>query len=215
MPPIVRNLTQEQGADADTVSGLVRAIRNVYAAVATAEGIAAPTLQFGRRYVDQVTAPPRILIVPQKGPIGGPSRMGGGVINTINPTVKAYVWGIEPDASQAADEMEMELARFDAVDPMVIRFLNVLNRVAAGCLVLLDADPDTGEQDPAAVNEYGEAYVVTFQYIQDVPKDGLVFSVLITQDSDGRPVPQVSPPPLYKAAGADLVDVDLTTTPTE
>lgn len=210
MPPILRNLRRLQGASATSVTGLVRAIRDIYDAVAEAEGVPSPTIQFGRRYVDQINAPNRIVIVPRKGPVGSPRSIGGATINAIAQTIEVYIWGIEPDPI-VEDEVEMELNRFDAADPLLIRFLNVINRVAVGRLELLDADPDAGESDPAAVNEHGETYLLTFRYAWDVPTDGVVFGIVTPKGNDGRPTPNISPGPIYTDPGADLEDVVITT----
>ncbi len=224
MPEVKPNLVGLAGYPCTTVPGLVRAIRDVYAACAIVEEVAAPLLQFGRRYIEQSNAPfNRILIVPRKGQLGALREMGSGKIASIAPVLDVYLWGAEP--TQTADELEDELTRFDLADPMVARFLNVLNRVAPGRHELLDLDPDQGQSNPASVNEYGETYLLTFRFIQDVARDGVVFSDLPIVDATtgnpvldpvtGLPTPQLSPPPSYAAAGGTLTTFDLTTEPTE
>lgn len=210
MPPIVRNLRQLQGASATSVTGLVRAIRDMYDAVAETENVAAPLIQFGRRYVDQINAPFRIVIVPRKGPVSGPRSMGGGMINQIAVLVDVHIWGPEPELTLPVDdEVEMELNRYDAVDPMLVRFLNVINRVSVGRIEVADADAEAGESDPASINEHGETWLLTFRYAWDIPRDGVVFSVVPPQGDDGRPTPNLSPGPTYAVPGADLEHVDI------
>lgn len=214
MPEVKPNLVMPAGYRPTTVPGLVRAIVDMYAAVALAENIPAPLIQFGRRYIAQINAPSgRILIVPRKGPLGPLAEMGSGCIASILPTIAVYLWGAEP--VQTTDEVEDELTRFDFADAMVARFINVLNRVAAGLYELSDLDPDQGVTDPAAVNEYGETYLLTFRFIQDVARDGVVFSVLPTLDASGRPTPKISPPPNYAVAGGKIVDIEINTDPAE
>ncbi len=208
------NLEGLPGYAATTVPGLVRAIVDIYAAVATIENVAAPLIQFGRRYIEQANQPfNRILIVPRKGAMGAVREMGSGKVASIAPTIDVYLWGGEP--TQTSDELEDELTRFDLADPMVARFLNVLNRVATARYELADLDPDQGESDPASVNEYGETYRLTFRFIQDVARDGVVFSALPMLDANGLPTPQLSPPPKYARTGARLTAVDVTVTPVE
>lgn len=215
MAEVKPNLVGLAGYPCSTVPDLVRAIVDCYAAVATIEGIAAPLIQFGRRYIGQINAPSnRILIVPRKGSLGGAREMGSGKIASIFPTLDVYLWGAEP--TQTTDELADELTRFDLADPMVARFINVLNRVAVGKHELVDLDPDQGESDPAAVNEYGETYLLTFRFVQDVARDGVVFRVIPTLDPvAGLPTPRLAPPPNHANAGATIIDIDLVTDPAE
>lgn len=214
MPEVLPNLIGLAGYKCSTVPDLVRAILDVYAACATVEGTAAPLIQFGRRYVEQINAPSgRILIVPQRGALGGVREMGSGKVASVSPSIKVYLWGAEP--TQTAFEVVDELARFDLADPMVARFVNVVNRVAVGRVEWGELDPDAGESDPARVNEYGETYSLTFRFLQDIARDGVVFGILPTLGSDGKPTPRLAPPPNYASAGAALNDLDLTTEPAE
>jgi hypothetical protein len=209
------NLVGLPGYRCTTVPGLVRAIVDVYAACAILESVAAPLIQFGRRYVEQINAPSnRILIVPRKGQLGALREMGSGKIASIAPVIDVYFWGGEP--TQTSDELEDELVRFDLADPMVARFINVLNRVAPAKYELLDLDPDQGQSSPAAVNEYGETYLLTFRFLQDIARDGVVFSALPTLNATtGLSTPQLSPPPNYAVSGAVIASIDLTTEPAE
>lgn len=215
MPEVLPNLVGLAGYACTTVSGLVRAIVDCYAAVATTEAIAAPLIQFGRRYVGQINAPSgRILIVPRKGALGALREMGSGRVAGIASVLDVYLWGSEP--TQTTDELEDELTRFDLADAMVARFVNVLNRVAVGKYELLDLDPDAGASDPASVNEYGETYLLSFRFLQDIARDGAVFAVIPTLDpTTGLATPQLSPPPNYASAGAVLNDISLSTVPKE
>jgi hypothetical protein len=213
VPAVPPNLVGLQGYAASTVTDLVRAIVDIYDLVAVAEGVPRPAIRFGRRLEDLITAPPCILIVPRKGPVGAPREMGAGNIGSLSPLIEAHIWGPEP--TMTAIDLDNELARFDAVDPMLFRFVNVLQRVAAGKIEHLDADPDAGQADPAAVNNYGEEYVYTFRFLQDVPRDGVVFAVLPDLDADGRPTPQLSPPPNHAMTGAPVASLSITATPKE
>jgi hypothetical protein len=211
---VLPNLVGLPGYNATTVPGLVRAIVDVYAAVAVLEDVEGPLIQFGRRYVEQINTPyGRILLVPRKGSLGAVSEMGSGKVASVLPVLKAYLWSAEPVLT--GDEMEDELARFDLASIMWKRFLNVLNRVAVGKIELVDIDPDADQSAPAAVNEYGEAHVITFRFRQDVERDGVVFSVIPTLGADGLPTPRLAPPPNYAVDGATLDNLDITTTPTE
>ena len=213
MPAVPANLVGLQGYAASTVTDLVRAIVDVYDLVAAAEGVPRPAIRFGRRLEDLITAPPCILIVPRKGPVGSVRETGAGRIASIDPVVEAHIWGVEPAMTEI--DLDNELARFDAVDPLLIRFINVLSRVAPGKFDPLDVDPDAGQSDPAATNHYGETYVFTFRFLQDVPRDGAVFAVLPSLDVDGNPVPQLSPPPVHAMTGNPVASINLTAAPTE
>ncbi len=213
MPAVPPNLVGLQGYAASTVTDLVRAIVDIYDLVAVAEGVPRPAIRFGRRLEELITAPPCILMVPRKGPVGAPREMGAGDVASIDPLIEAHIWGPEP--TQTEVELDNELARFDAVDPMLLRFLNVLRRVAPGKIDYLDADPDAGQSDPAATNHYGETYVLTFRFLQDVPRDGAVFAVLPTLDAYGKPTPQLSPPPNHAMTGAPVASLNISATPAE
>ena len=91
MPAV--SLLQLGGYAPTTIPGLVRAIVDVYAAVAAKEQVAAPIIQFGRRYVEQIHAPPRIVIVPRRGLWGDLTQVGAGQITQMKPTIKAHIWG--------------------------------------------------------------------------------------------------------------------------
>ncbi len=214
MAEVLPNLVGLPGYDCTTVPGLVRAILDVYAACATIENVAAPLIQFGRRYIEQINAPyGRILIVPRKGALGALREMGSGHVASILPAIDVYLWGAEP--TQTTNEIEDELTRFDLADPMVARFVNVLNRVAPGRFELDELDPDQGEADPAAVNEYGETYLLRFRFIQDIARDGVVFSVLPTLDpTTGLPTPRLAPPPNYAVDGAAVTSLNINVQPT-
>ena len=205
MPAV--SLLQLGGYAPTTIPGLVRAIVDVYAAVAAKEQVAAPIIQFGRRYVEQIHAPPRIVIVPRRGLWGDLTQVGAGQITQMKPTIKAHIWGPEPTFT--SDELENELARFDAADPLLARFLNVLNRVAVGRIEAVDVDPDADQDDPAGTNNYGETYVLSFRFIQDVARDERVFSVFPTLAASGQPTPQLSPAPIH---AVDPTDFEVTPT---
>lgn len=218
------NLVGLPGYRCTTVPGLVRAIVDVYAACAILEGAPGPLIQFGRRYLEQLNTPyGRVLLIPRKGQLGAIREMGSGKIASIAPVIDVYLWGAEP--TQTSNELEDELVRFDLADPMVARFINVLNRVAPAKYELLDLDPDQGQSSPAAVNEYGETYLLTFRFLQDIARDGVVFGPLpIVEPTTGKPVispvtglatPQLSPPPNYAVSGAVIASIDLTTEPAE
>jgi len=214
MPEVPPNLVGLAGYECTTVPGLVRAIVDVYAAVATLEEVDGPLVQFSRRYIDQINAPyGRILIVPRKGNLSAASEMGSGKIAGVLPVLKAYLWSAEP--ALTGDEMDDELARFDLAAIMFKRFLNVLRRVAPGKIDYVDIDPDADQGNAASVNEYGEAHVITFRFLQDVERDGAVFAVLPTLDADGYPTPRLSPPQNYATDGVSLPSLDPITEPTE
>lgn len=191
------------GYPATTVPGLIRSIADIYAAVATIESIAAPKIRFGRRYVEQIDKPPRIVLVMGRGPWGGPQQIGAGRVSLWSPSITAYIWAPEP--TTVSDELESELLRFDALDPMLYRFLNTLSRVAAGRIEPTDVDPNEARgQNPGAVNYYGETYAVSFRFLCDVPRDATVFNVLPATDTNGKPTPQISPPPIYNVNAGDF-----------
>ena len=219
MPP-VPNLVQNGGFAATTVPDLVWCIRHIYARVAVAENIAAPVIQYTRRYVEQIHAPHRIVLVERKGPVGDPRDIGNGQIYSMRPLVEAYLWSPEPPYVKADGngdpledaELENELARWDLAKAMVKRFLNVLNRVAVGRIEMLDADADAGNSDPALMNPHGETYLVTFRFVEGVERDARVFAVLPPLDANGQPTPRLSPPQPYAVPGGTLDTLTLTAT---
>jgi hypothetical protein len=216
MPPV--ELRQPSGYAVSTFTGLVRAVQSIYAAVALAEGIAAPTIRAGRRWASPGGiidgGPNTIVLVPRQGPWAGVEQMGHGEVASVQVVVKAHIWGPEPTIG--GDELENELLRWDAADPLLDRFLNVLNRVAPGRIEPLDVDPDAaqGEAGAGAVNEHGETYVVSFRFLRPVARQRVVFDVRPTTDpTTGQPSPR-PPAPVSGETGATISTVAVTTTPT-
>lgn len=208
------NLVQNAGWPVSTFTGLVRAIIDVYAAVAALEGSAAPIIRAGRRHVVIDEGPNRIVLVQRRGPWAGVDQASHGEAGSVSLVVKAHIWGPEPTIG--GDETENELLRWDAADPLLNRFLNVLNRVAPGRIEPIDVDPDAdqGERDAGAVNEHGETYVVAFRFIRAVPRDASVFAVLPDLDgTTGQPSPR-SPTP-GTVVSATLTTLTPTTTPSQ
>jgi hypothetical protein len=195
------------GYPVTTVQGLVRAIKAHYAAVAAREEIAAPLIQFGRRHIEQIHAPPRIVIVPRKGPWGAVTGLTKGQVGSVGLVLEVHLWAPEPTIGE--DELENELLRFDAADPMVDRFANVLRRVAAGRFEPIDLDPDAGQGSRAAsVNHYGETYVLAFRFTRGIALDAMV-------QNTARPDPTTNPPKFDTPPGtpASEVQIDLTVEP--
>lgn len=208
---VERNPQTVQGYTVTTVTGLMRAIKEHYARIAAKENVAAPTIQFGRRHIEQIHAPPRIVFVKRKGPWGGPEQMGAGRVAQLSPLIEAHIWAPEPAVGE--DEFENELLRFDAADPMLDRFLNVLARLAPGRIVPAEVDPDDGQGDAAAsVNHHGETYLVTFRFLRDVAREELVWNRLPTLTDTGRPTPQLSPPPYSTPPGTPASTIEINTT---
>lgn len=207
---VERNPQMVQGYTVTTVPGLCRAIKDHYARIAAKELIDAPTIQFGRRHIQQIHAPPRIVLVMRRGTWGGPEQVSAGRVAQLTPTIEARLWAPEPTVGE--DEFENELLRYDNADAMLDRFLNVLARVAPGRIVAADVDPDGGMTEPAAVNHYGETYLVTFRFLRDVAREELVWNRLPTLDATGRPTPQLSPPPYSTPPGTTATTIDITTT---
>lgn len=211
------NLVQPSGYHVTTFTGLVRAVADLYVAAAALEGSTAPTVRAGRRYgqpggvIDG--GPNTIVLVPRRGPWAGVEQASHGEVASVQTVVKAHIWGPEPTIG--ADELENELLRWDAADPLLDRFLNVLSRVAPGRIEPIDIDPDAGlgEGGAGAVNHHGETYVVAFRFLRPVPRDRRVFSVLPTLDpSTGQPLPR-PPAPVTGDARATVSIVNPTTTP--
>lgn len=199
------------GYTATTVTGLVRAIKDIYALIAVREGVAAPSIRFGRRLEALITAPPSIAIVMKKGPWGGSAQMGSGRVGAIAHPLSVHIWAPEPTIGE--DELENELLRFDEADPMLARFLNVLARVAPSRIEPMDVDPDADQSRAASVNHYGETYVVAFRFIRDIARDENVFAALPTLDANRKPTPRLSPPTYDTPPGtpATTVEIEMTT----
>ena len=207
---VERNLRVVQGYNVTTVTGLCRAIKEHYARIAVKEEVLAPVIQFGRRHIEQAHAPPRIVLVMRRGPWTGPQQVGAGRVAQWSPTIEAHLWAPEPTVGD--DEFENELLRFDAADPMLDRFLNVLARLAPGRIESSDVDPDDGQADPASVNHYGETYLVIFRFLRDVAREEIVWNRLPELTDTGRPTPQLSPPPYSTPPGTPASTIDITTT---
>ncbi len=207
-----RNPLLPAGYTATTVPGLVRAIRDIYAGVATREAVAAPTIRFGRRGGRIDGGPNTIAIVPARGPWGDPVQMGGGAIRAVSLLVRAHIWAPEPTIG--ADDLENELLRYDQADPMLARFLNVLARVAPGRIEPVDVDPDADQKEAAAANHHGETYVVAFRFRMDIPRDATVFAVQPNLDAYNRPTPQLSPAPYDVPPGTPASTITTTVSTT-
>lgn len=207
MPSV--NLRQLAGYWSTTFTGLVRAILDVYTAVAAAESIDAPAIRACRRGALIDGGPNSIVLEHRRGPWSGVEQSGHGEIGAVQFVVIAHIWAPEPTIG--ADDLENELLRFDSADPMLDRFLNVLNRVAVGRYEPIDIDPDAGQGSAGSVNEHGETYVVAFRFKRPIPRDATVFAVLPDQDSDGQPTPKISPAPSYATAASSISTVTPTT----
>lgn len=151
------------------VVDLARSIRAVYEAIANVEGIPAPTLQFSRRYVEQIHAPNRIVLVPgdvEAGEAGSAIRVSAGYVGGVITKLDAHIWGPEPViAEDATDEFEIELARVEALDPMVDRYINVVKALAPGSSegVSITVNPKGGR-----LLMYGELAIVRYEYTRGV-----------------------------------------------
>ena len=210
MPPV--NLVQLPGYPSSTFPGLVRAIKDIYASVALAEGEDAPAIRACRRGAIIDGGPNTIVLVPRRGPWSGVEQAGHGEVASVQLVVKVHIWGPEPTIG--SDDLENELLRWDAADPLLDRFLNVLNRVAPGRVEPIDVDPDAdqGERGAGAINHHGETYVLAFRFLRPVPRDRRVFAVLPTTDvTTGQPSPR-PPAPVSSVAGGTIDAVTLTTT---
>jgi hypothetical protein len=214
--PLV-NLVQPAGYAVTTFAGLVRAIRDVYAAVAAIESVDPPTIRAGRRYaapggiIDG--GPNTIVLVPRRGPWAGVEQASHGEVASVQLVVKVHIWGPEPTIG--ADETENELLRWDAADPLLDRFLSVLSRVAPGRVEAIDLDPDAGlgERDSGAVNHHGETYVLAFRFLRPVARDAVVFGALPTLDgTTGQPSPR-PPAPVRAGDGSTIETLTPTTIP--
>lgn len=193
------------GYPATTVAGLARAIKATYLAADAIEGVNSPTIQFGRRHVEQIHAPPRIVMVPRRGTWGNMQEIAPSSISGVAITLQVFIWGPEPTLGD--DEFENELARWDLADPLRNRFIATLAQVAPGRYEALDIDPDAGkgEGNAASVNEYGETYVLTFRFFEAVARDGHVAQV--------EPDKIHAPAPLYKDPLPTDVGANITVIP--
>lgn len=149
-----------------------------------------PFLYIGERYLKQHGAPPRIVVVPGAGEIGGPRNIGGGDIAKDIEEIRAYIW-----AGEAADD----LARYAAIEDMKDRWLNVLAKVLVG-------RKESKTVNPTLISNivtFGEDRQIITRYERQVPRDAAIWNVALTP---------ISPPDAMRPNGStgDTVVVDIT-----
>lgn len=164
---------------------LVRAIRGVYAALA-AKGETVPTLAYGKRYAGRDMGANTILLMRvDAGDVGGPLRTSAGYVASAPVALDAYIWSAEPTIADPvnADEIEMELARDDASDVMIDRYVNVIKALASG----RSEGQSITINPPGVIMAHGEKAVVRYEYARGVEQDKAVYRLDIAAIANRNP----------------------------
>ena len=162
-----------QGPPRTTVAQVMADIIRHYVAVADPLS-AANRILVGERRKAPLGAPPRLVMVRAGGNVTGPDTMGDGNLARFPQGFRAYLWGAE-----TVDD----LTRYDAVDDMFDRFVNVVRKVIPGRCAITVVDPaDT------SVQTFGEQLQVLVTFSRGVPRDAAVWAVPVTPVSPPDPM---------------------------
>jgi len=133
-----------------------------------------PFIYVGERYLKQGGAPPRIVIVPGGGEIGGPRVMGAGNVADDVEEIRAFLW-----AAEAADD----LVRYAAIEDMKDRWINIIRKIIPGRAQLRTVNPTLASN----VVTFGEDRQVIAKYERQVPRDAAIWDVPITPVAPSDP----------------------------
>ena len=153
-----------------------------------------PVVYVGERYLRQHGAPPRIVVVPGNGEIGGPIRMGDGNVASDAEEIRAFVWAAEsPD----------DIGRYVFIEAMKDAWINMIRKIMPGRAELRTVNPTLVTN----VVTFGEDRQLVAVYKRSVPRDAAIWSV---------PVTPLSPPDPARPNGdtGTIVNVTATATPT-
>jgi len=133
-----------------------------------------PLVYVGERYLKQTGAPPRIVIVPGNGELGGPRTMGAGNVAQDTEEIRAFLW-----AAEVADD----LARYAAIENAKDIWINIVRKLMPGRSEIRTVNPTI----TANIVTFGEDRQMIVRYGRDVPRDAAIWNVAITPISPPDP----------------------------
>lgn len=174
-------------AQVSRLSGLLRALVNIFATVAPSVEV-----KIGERYATQEGAANRIVIVPDRGPMGVSTKLSAGHVGGVALGATAHLWGASaalPASPIEADVLEADLAGYDGADDLLDLFVNALQRAAPGRVELKEIVLVDGMN----LENFGEVYRVKFTYTRGIPKISAIANLAATPTDPTAPASAAIP----------------------